>query len=181
MSMETSYSHICVCALMFKISVIYLTCRFYIGAYHALKWGYSNMDVLVALGTNAAYFYPVYIVLKALTSASLEGHDFFLKQVLCWYLSYCWEMFSWLKLLNLQELQCRIKLLRWFVFLFAPVIQYEVNTFDLTRLTRILLDAFFFICKAINWMCGILLSPFHSMHVHLHFQGIYWNIVSYLD
>jgi hypothetical protein len=106
---------------------------------------------------------------------------FFLKQVLCWYLSYCWEMFSWLKLLNLQELQCRIKLLRWFVFLFAPVIQYEVNTFDLTRLTRILLDAFFFICKAINWMCGILLSPFHSMHVHLHFQGIYWNIVSYLD
>jgi Cu+-exporting ATPase len=35
------------------------------------------MDVLVALGTNAAYFYPVYIVLKALTSSSLEGHDFF--------------------------------------------------------------------------------------------------------
>jgi len=51
--------------------------RFYIGAYHALKRGYSNMDVLVALGTNAAYFYSVYIVLKALTSASFEGEDFF--------------------------------------------------------------------------------------------------------
>jgi len=51
--------------------------RFYIGAYHALKRGYSNMDVLVALGTNAAYFYSVYIVLKALTSASFEGQDFF--------------------------------------------------------------------------------------------------------
>ena len=35
------------------------------------------MDVLVALGTNAAYFYSVYIVLKALTSASFEGQDFF--------------------------------------------------------------------------------------------------------
>jgi hypothetical protein len=105
------------------------------------------MDGLVDLGTNASYFYPVYIVLKALTLASLEGHDFFLKQVLCWYLSYCWEMFSSLKLLNLQELQCRTKLLRWFVFLFAPVIQYEVNTFDLTRLTRIRLDAFFSFAK----------------------------------
>ncbi|CAL4889402.1 unnamed protein product [Urochloa decumbens] len=51
--------------------------RFYIGAYHALKRGYSNMDVLVALGTNAAYFYSVYIVLKALTSSSFEGQDFF--------------------------------------------------------------------------------------------------------
>ncbi|KAL6630017.1 hypothetical protein ACP70R_029782 [Stipagrostis hirtigluma subsp. patula] len=51
--------------------------RFYIGAYHALKRGYSNMDVLVALGTNAAYFYSVYIALKALTSNSFEGQDFF--------------------------------------------------------------------------------------------------------
>ncbi|WVZ77486.1 hypothetical protein U9M48_025345 [Paspalum notatum var. saurae] len=51
--------------------------RFYVGAYHALKRGYSNMDVLVALGTNAAYFYSVYIVLKALTSTSFEGQDFF--------------------------------------------------------------------------------------------------------
>ncbi|KAM0855251.1 hypothetical protein ACQ4PT_049950 [Festuca glaucescens] len=51
--------------------------RFYIGAYHALKRGYSNMDVLVALGTNAAYFYSVYIILKALTSNSFEGQDLF--------------------------------------------------------------------------------------------------------
>lgn len=35
------------------------------------------MDVLVALGTNAAYFYSVYIVIKALTSESFEGQDFF--------------------------------------------------------------------------------------------------------
>ena len=35
------------------------------------------MDVLVALGTNVAYFYSVYIVLKALTSDSFEGQDFF--------------------------------------------------------------------------------------------------------
>ncbi|XP_073001088.1 copper-transporting ATPase HMA4-like isoform X2 [Typha latifolia] len=51
--------------------------RFYIGSYHALKRGSSNMDVLVALGTNAAYFYSVYICIKALTSESFEGQDFF--------------------------------------------------------------------------------------------------------
>ena len=35
------------------------------------------MDVLVALGTNAAYFYSIYIIIKALTSESFEGQDFF--------------------------------------------------------------------------------------------------------
>ncbi|XP_073142059.1 copper-transporting ATPase HMA4-like [Henckelia pumila] len=51
--------------------------RFYAGSYHALKRKSANMDVLVALGTNAAYFYSIYIMIKALTSASFEGHDFF--------------------------------------------------------------------------------------------------------
>lgn len=35
--------------------------RFYIGAYKALRNGSANMDVLVALGTSAAYFYSVYL------------------------------------------------------------------------------------------------------------------------
>jgi len=35
------------------------------------------MDVLVALGTNAAYFYSVYVMIKALTSDKFEGQDFF--------------------------------------------------------------------------------------------------------
>ncbi|CAL9111875.1 unnamed protein product [Musa textilis] len=51
--------------------------RFYVGSYHALRRGSANMDVLVALGTNAAYFYSIYIVIKALTSESFEGQDFF--------------------------------------------------------------------------------------------------------
>ncbi|KAL6563946.1 Copper-transporting ATPase hma4 [Orobanche hederae] len=51
--------------------------RFYAGSYHALKRKSANMDVLVALGTNAAYFYSLYIMLKALTSDSFEGQDFF--------------------------------------------------------------------------------------------------------
>uniref|UniRef100_A0A0D6QYX4 P-type Cu(+) transporter n=1 Tax=Araucaria cunninghamii TaxID=56994 RepID=A0A0D6QYX4_ARACU len=51
--------------------------RFYIGAYHALHRGSANMDVLVALGTNAAYFYSVYTLLKSLTSQSFKGQDFF--------------------------------------------------------------------------------------------------------
>ncbi|KAK6937111.1 Heavy metal-associated domain, HMA [Dillenia turbinata] len=51
--------------------------RFYVGSYHALRRKSANMDVLVALGTNAAYFYSVYIVIKAWTSASFEGQDLF--------------------------------------------------------------------------------------------------------
>lgn len=34
--------------------------RFYKGAYHSLKGGGANMDVLVAMGTTAAYFYSIY-------------------------------------------------------------------------------------------------------------------------
>jgi Cu+-exporting ATPase len=33
--------------------------QFYRGSFHALRNGYANMDVLVALGTSAAYFYSV--------------------------------------------------------------------------------------------------------------------------
>nr|XP_043623311.1 copper-transporting ATPase HMA4-like [Erigeron canadensis] len=51
--------------------------RFYVGSYHALKRRSANMDVLVALGTNAAYFYSVYTVIKALLSDKFEGEDFF--------------------------------------------------------------------------------------------------------
>ncbi|WP_071460686.1 heavy metal translocating P-type ATPase [Bacillus massilinigeriensis] len=35
--------------------------QFYVGAYKALKNGSANMDVLVALGTSAAYFYSLYL------------------------------------------------------------------------------------------------------------------------
>lgn len=51
--------------------------RFYMGSYHALRRKSANMDVLVALGTNAAYFYSVYVVIKALTSKTFEGQEFF--------------------------------------------------------------------------------------------------------
>ncbi|KAH6761028.1 heavy metal atpase 5 [Perilla frutescens var. frutescens] len=51
--------------------------RFYVGAYKALHRGSANMDVLIVLGTNAAYFYSVYSVLRAATSPSFESADFF--------------------------------------------------------------------------------------------------------
>ncbi|KAF7824248.1 copper-transporting ATPase HMA4-like [Senna tora] len=51
--------------------------RFYVGSYHALRRRSANMDVLVALGTNAAYFYSIYILIKALTSVTFQGQDFF--------------------------------------------------------------------------------------------------------
>lgn len=43
--------------------------QFYVGAYKALKNKSANMDVLVALGTSAAYFYSLY-----LSVASLGGN-----------------------------------------------------------------------------------------------------------
>lgn len=51
--------------------------RFYVGAYKALRHGSANMDVLIVLGTNAAYFYSVYSVLRAATSPIFESTDFF--------------------------------------------------------------------------------------------------------
>lgn len=51
--------------------------RFYTGSYKALRHGSANMDVLIALGTNAAYFYSVYSVLRAATSSHFKGTDFF--------------------------------------------------------------------------------------------------------
>ncbi|KAL4335169.1 hypothetical protein GQ457_07G043450 [Hibiscus cannabinus] len=51
--------------------------RFYKGSYHALRLKSANMDVLVAMGTNAAYFYSVYIAIKSLSSDTFEGQDFF--------------------------------------------------------------------------------------------------------
>ena len=40
--------------------------RFYIGAWHALKGGAANMDVLVALGTSMAYLFSVVVTVAGL-------------------------------------------------------------------------------------------------------------------
>jgi len=40
--------------------------QFYVGAYKALRNGSANMDVLVAMGTSAAYFYSLYLVFRFL-------------------------------------------------------------------------------------------------------------------
>ncbi|MGG1556134.1 heavy metal translocating P-type ATPase [Paenibacillus ferrarius] len=45
--------------------------QFYVGAYKALRNGSANMDVLVALGTSAAYFYSLYLTIQSLNST---GH-----------------------------------------------------------------------------------------------------------
>ncbi|WP_053363679.1 heavy metal translocating P-type ATPase [Bacillus sp. FJAT-27251] len=42
--------------------------QFYTGAYKALKNGSANMDVLVALGTSAAYFYSLYLSFASIGS-----------------------------------------------------------------------------------------------------------------
>ncbi|SDY10444.1 heavy metal translocating P-type ATPase [Nitrosomonas sp. Nm33] len=46
--------------------------RFYVGAWHALRGGGANMDVLIALGTSMAYFFSV-----AVTLSALDQHVYF--------------------------------------------------------------------------------------------------------
>ncbi len=51
---------------------------FYRGAYRALRLGTANMDVLVALGTSAAYFYSLAVTLaRALGSTALGAYTYF--------------------------------------------------------------------------------------------------------
>jgi P-type Cu+ transporter len=44
--------------------------QFYIGSYKALKNNSANMDVLVALGTSAAYFYSLYLSIMSISMGS---------------------------------------------------------------------------------------------------------------
>jgi len=53
----------------------YIGRQFYVGAYKALRNRSANMDVLVALGTSAAYFYSLYLTLQwAFTEQTGHGH-----------------------------------------------------------------------------------------------------------
>ncbi|MFI2857256.1 heavy metal translocating P-type ATPase [Paenibacillus sp. JSM ZJ436] len=51
----------------------YIGGPFYVGAYKALRSKSANMDVLVALGTSAAYFYSLYLTLQW-AFAGAPGH-----------------------------------------------------------------------------------------------------------
>lgn len=47
--------------------------RFYKGAYNSLRGGGANMDVLVAMGTSAAYFYSIYNLLRGSSDFYFES------------------------------------------------------------------------------------------------------------
>jgi len=51
--------------------------QFYVGAYKNLKNGAANMDVLVALGTSAAYFYSLYEAFKTIGNPGYIPHLYF--------------------------------------------------------------------------------------------------------
>src|SRR5690606_6959509 len=51
--------------------------QFYVGAYKNLKNGGANMDVLVALGTSAAYFYSLYEAIKTIGNPEYMPHLYF--------------------------------------------------------------------------------------------------------
>jgi P-type Cu+ transporter len=51
--------------------------QFYIGAYKNLRNGGANMDVLVSLGTSAAYFYSLYETFKTVFIPEYEPHLYF--------------------------------------------------------------------------------------------------------
>nr|WP_281285987.1 heavy metal translocating P-type ATPase [Paenibacillus sinopodophylli] len=48
---------------------------FYVGAYKALRSKSANMDVLVALGTSAAFFYSLYETIRTLTPSGHGVHE----------------------------------------------------------------------------------------------------------
>ncbi len=52
----------------------YIGKSFYIGAYKALRNRSANMDVLIALGTSAAYFYSLYLTIDWYASGSSAHH-----------------------------------------------------------------------------------------------------------
>ena len=51
--------------------------QFHRGAYKAIMAKYGNMDVLVSLGTNAAYFYSIFALLTPIFLPNITLHDFF--------------------------------------------------------------------------------------------------------
>ncbi|MBX6353908.1 MAG: cadmium-translocating P-type ATPase [Thermoflavifilum sp.] len=51
----------------------YVGWRFYKGAYHALRGGAANMDVLVALGTSVAYVYSAILTLQGKTDVYFDS------------------------------------------------------------------------------------------------------------
>ncbi|TWI59191.1 heavy metal translocating P-type ATPase [Halalkalibacter nanhaiisediminis] len=50
---------------------------FYVGAYKALRNKSANMDVLVALGTSAAYFYSIYLGIEAMRTGTVMPDLYF--------------------------------------------------------------------------------------------------------
>lgn len=51
--------------------------QFYVGAYKNLRNGGANMDVLVALGTSAAYFYSLFEAFRTIGNPVYEPHLYF--------------------------------------------------------------------------------------------------------
>src|SRR5512143_538153 len=61
--------------LMFTLATpvqFYVGRQYYVGAYKALRNGAANMDVLIAMGSSAAYFYSVPVLVGL-----LPGHVYF--------------------------------------------------------------------------------------------------------
>lgn len=52
----------------------YVGRQFYVGAYKALRNGSANMDVLVSLGTSAAFFYSLYLTIDWLFKGASAHH-----------------------------------------------------------------------------------------------------------
>ncbi len=50
---------------------------YYVNGYKSLKNGAANMDVLIALGSSAAYFYSVAVIFGDLLGAPVGGHVYF--------------------------------------------------------------------------------------------------------
>ncbi|KAG8998958.1 hypothetical protein FRB94_006504 [Tulasnella sp. JGI-2019a] len=63
-----------ICFLLTTPVQFWLGRRFYISSYKAIKHGSATMDVLVAMGTTAAYSYSVFILLVAVIQCDPDFH-----------------------------------------------------------------------------------------------------------
>lgn len=64
------------CILTTPVQFVVGKC-FYVGAYKALRLGHANMDVLIAMGTTAAYVYSVGSMIFSIADEEFEGDNYF--------------------------------------------------------------------------------------------------------
>ena len=68
-------------AFFSSIIQISMGSSFYVSSYHCLKRKSANMDVLIALGTTAAWGYGIVIIILGYNKKELMNHELYLLNI----------------------------------------------------------------------------------------------------